>query len=263
MSKSDRTRQNRSVVPRFRVTRTVDAAESAAFRRYHSPPRRMALSISDLAREQQGQRERGRHRRRSDTPKRRSSSATGPDFRACYCSGGWDGIDLGEAISAVDMAGGALPDDVKTTQTPTLLPQAPDDGLQPVVPKPGDEEVVVVVQDELQAEAVQQLGTGPAPGQVVATSTEPAPDAQDQEVQTIAPPEAAAPPPAPAPPTPEVEPTPVTPPEAPAPPVAEEPQVPATKRMKCKCGGTFDVPLEPRPLEVQCPHCGTTGTLKQ
>jgi hypothetical protein len=166
-----------------------------------------------------------------------------------------DGIDLGEAISAVDMAGGELPSDVQTTQTPTLLSQPSDDGLQPVVPTPGDEEVLVVVQDELHAEAVQQLGNGQVPGQVVATSTEPAPEAEQSMVQTIEqPPETTqvvAPPPAPVPQTPEPE------------PAAAEPPAPATKKMKCKCGGYFDVPLEPRPLEVQCPHCGTTGTLKQ
>jgi hypothetical protein len=165
-----------------------------------------------------------------------------------------EGIDMGEAISAVDMAGGALPSDVQTTQTPTLLSQPSDDGLQPVVPKPGDEEVLVVVQDELQAEAVQQLGNGQAPGQVLATSPEPGPEAGEPTVQTIEQPPEQEPVTAPVP-MPEVEST--------VPPVADEPQVPATKKMKCKCGGYFDVPLEPRPLEVQCPHCGTRGTLKQ
>jgi hypothetical protein len=36
----------------------------------------------------------------------------------------------------------------------------------------------------------------------------------------------------------------------------------STKRMKCQCDGFFDVPLIPRPLEVECPHCGTTGVLR-
>jgi hypothetical protein len=35
----------------------------------------------------------------------------------------------------------------------------------------------------------------------------------------------------------------------------------AVKRMRCKCGSLFDVPVAPRPLEVQCPHCGTKGTI--
>jgi hypothetical protein len=35
-----------------------------------------------------------------------------------------------------------------------------------------------------------------------------------------------------------------------------------TKRMKCKCGGYFEVPPQPRPLEMRCPHCGTRGTVR-
>jgi hypothetical protein len=60
----------------------------------------------------------------------------------------------------------------------------------------------------------------------------------------------------------------VTPPPQPSPPPVEAPPAPGaapgtgTKTMRCRCGGTFRVPLEPRPLEVQCPHCGVTGMLK-
>jgi len=35
----------------------------------------------------------------------------------------------------------------------------------------------------------------------------------------------------------------------------------AQKSMRCKCGGVFKVPLQPRPLQVQCPHCGASGIL--
>jgi hypothetical protein len=141
------------------------------------------------------------------------------------------GTDLGEAISAVDPVNGHAPPAGPVAQGPALL----GDGGSGVDPHPTDDVLVVMpgVNEE-----------GPGRSTVTATATAPPPRPQ---VRAVVPVHSVAPPTS----TPTVPPTP-SPSTAP----------PGTKTMRCRCGGTFRVPLEPRPLEVQCPNCGVTGTLK-
>lgn len=130
-----------------------------------------------------------------------------------------DGIDLGEAISAVDPVNGRVPPSGPVAQGPAIL----GDGRTGVEVHPSEDVVVVLPeQEDLLPVDPSHAGTGPpiAPAYIV---PEPVASALVQPV--------------------------------------EQAQV-ATKSMRCKCGGIFKVPLQPRPLEVQCPHCGTTGTLR-
>jgi hypothetical protein len=165
-----------------------------------------------------------------------------------------EGIDLGEAISPIDPVNGTVPQAGPMVQGPAIL----GEGASGVDPYPEEDVTVAMPDDGVVLEAVDPGRTTPA--YVVPTPVTPEPPA----------------PPAPtvqhAPPVPSVQPAPVPQRVTPVPvPVSAPPATPveggdgtapSTKAMRCKCGGVFRVPLQPRPLEVQCPHCGTTGTLR-
>jgi len=144
-----------------------------------------------------------------------------------------DGIDLGEALSAVDLVEVETTPSGPVAQGPAIL----GDGGTGVDPYPSDDVVVAM------------------PGEDVLRAADPARGipAQEAPMYGMAEPTSVVTTPEPV--------APAATPMAAAPP---EPQAaPSTKAMRCKCGGTFRVPLEPRPLHVQCPHCGTTGTLNK
>lgn len=47
------------------------------------------------------------------------------------------------------------------------------------------------------------------------------------------------------------------------PPPAPEVEKTKPKLIKClKCGGTIEVTSTERPIDITCPHCGVSGTLK-
>ncbi|NOQ53662.1 MAG: hypothetical protein GQ558_03545 [Thermoplasmata archaeon] len=175
-----------------------------------------------------------------------------------------EGIDLGPAYVATDPVNGddafghpdvraapiigeAGPARIDAPPTEDIILAVPDDAQWQ------DEEVALrpVVMPGPAATAPQRVVKVPATGYVAPPQPAPAP------AQAPAPAPAQAPVPAPA--------------QVPA---AQAPVMPtsptaqhvlpqeAEKSMRCKCGGVFKVPLQPRPLEVQCPHCGTTGVLR-
>ncbi len=139
-----------------------------------------------------------------------------------------EGLDLGEAISAVDPINGRAPPAGPIAQGPALL----GEGGAGVDPNPADDVMVVMPEEG---------SDGPGAPPVVAPAANPVPS-----------------PPSPASPAPVQASTASVVPAQPSP--ASRP--PGTKTMRCRCGGTFRVPLEPRPLQVQCPHCGVAGTLR-
>lgn len=138
-----------------------------------------------------------------------------------------DGLDSGEAISAVDPVNDHAPPAGPFAQRPDLLAFGgpgvdphPSEEVMVGIPAEGDEP-----RDELIAPTTALVAPSPSP-----------------------------PPPPVSPPVPSTRPAPK--------PSTVTYGPPGTKTMRCRCGGTFRVPLEPRPLEVRCPHCGVTGTLK-
>ncbi len=134
-----------------------------------------------------------------------------------------EGLDLGEAITAVDPLNGYRPPRDPVAQGPSIL----GTGGQGIDTNPSEDVVVALPGQEKELE----------------TWEEPAPEAPAPVYRTVAPP---------APQTPS--------------PVSDgtgHPPSVATKSMRCRCGGVFKVPLQPRPLVVQCPHCGTSGTLRR
>jgi hypothetical protein len=134
-----------------------------------------------------------------------------------------EGIDLGEAISASEPVDGMTPLEAPPTKGPAILGQ----GATGVDAHPEEDVLVVMPTDEAETLTAVDPATM-TPAYVT-------PPAEPEPVTVQAPPESATP---------------------------EAAAAPATKTMRCRCGGTFRVPLEPRPLEVQCPHCGVTGTLR-
>ena len=148
-----------------------------------------------------------------------------------------EGIDLGEALIAVDPVTAQAQPAGPVAQGPIIL----GNGGAAVSGSPSEEVVVTLPgQDDRLEEllspsspAVPQQPMQPAmPIQPVATDPVMNGPAKAQ-VQTQA----------------------TSPQQAPQ-------DAPATKSMRCNCGGIFRVPLQPRPLSVQCPHCGTIGTLR-
>lgn len=147
-----------------------------------------------------------------------------------------EGLDLGEAITAVDPVNGYRPPADPVAQGPSLLGV----GGRGVDANPSDDVVVALPGQEGVLETWEEPSPHPAPaGAVPVYRTVANPSPQASQGTTAAGPVAA-----PAPPGP-----------------PDSPQA-ATKSMRCRCGGVFKVPLQPRPLVVQCPHCGTSGTLR-
>jgi hypothetical protein len=142
-----------------------------------------------------------------------------------------EGIDLGDAISAVDPVNGFTPPSEPVAQGPAIL-GAGGAGVT-VHPEKGHMVALPMEEDYEAAELVPVMVTVPEP--------EPAQAAASPPVVAKVP----------------------VPVSVPAPMSESARPTVATKSMRCKCGGIFKVPLQPRPLEVQCPHCGTSGTLKK
>jgi hypothetical protein len=143
-----------------------------------------------------------------------------------------EAVDLGEAIAAADLDAGAVPAPVR----PRAEMLANPDQSTPR-PVPSSEVVVLLDSDR--------------PEERVAPMEPPAGPSTEAQQAATAPPPAQ---PAPAIPT--------TPPAQPSSgEISNGATDEGTKTMKCRCGGVFKVPLEPRPLEVQCPHCGVKGVL--
>ncbi|NIS12387.1 MAG: hypothetical protein GWN18_10050, partial [Thermoplasmata archaeon] len=147
-----------------------------------------------------------------------------------------EGLYLGEGIEAVDPVNGSGPPAGPVAQGPAIL----GTGGAGVDPHPSEEVMVVMptVDEEAVSEPAQPVDQTPA-----YVTPPPQPQVQSQAVPTVQPSTANQGP-------------------APSPVVTPEPVARDTKTMRCRCGGKFRVPLQPRPLEVQCPHCGVTGTLK-
>jgi hypothetical protein len=140
-----------------------------------------------------------------------------------------EGIDLGEAIAASEPVDGSTPLEAPPTKGPAILGR----GATGVDPHPEEDVLVVMPTDDAETltpadpAAMAPAYITPPPGQgPVAVEAPPGPVAVQAQ------------------------------------PAPEDAPAPATKAMRCRCGGTFRVPLEPRPLEVQCPHCGVKGTLR-
>ena len=165
-----------------------------------------------------------------------------------------DGIDLGPAYTPTDPVNGngdvghpdvraapiigeAGPARIEASPSEDIILAVPDDAEW----KDEDVDLRPAVMPGPAATAPQRVVMGPATGSAVP----PLPAPARVPAQTPPPAPAQAPAQAPVMPTPQ----------------QVQPQV-AEKSMRCKCGGIFKVPLQPRPLEVQCPHCGTTGVLR-
>jgi hypothetical protein len=170
-----------------------------------------------------------------------------------------EGVDLGAAIEAIDPMSGQKAPEGPVAQGPAILGM----GRTGVDPYPSEGEVVVMPGDEALLQAVDPSDMTPA-------YVTPKPMRPEPVHQMVPPPQTAQPampvplamPPEPAqqavpPPQPVQPDVPGSLPDTPQEPTGE------TKAMRCKCGGVFRVPLEPRPLQVSCPHCGTTGTLEK
>jgi hypothetical protein len=156
-----------------------------------------------------------------------------------------EGLDLGEAISPIDPLTGEVPSAGPVAHGPAIL----GEGATGVDPYPAEDVTVAMPDEDRVVQPVEPTPSVPAykmgPSVTPEPFVQPVPAPQGTtSVQPVvaAEPQVVAPPP-----------------QAPAEPVQEEV---GTKAMRCKCGGIFRVPLQPRPLEVQCPHCGTIGTLK-
>ncbi|UCC93170.1 MAG: hypothetical protein JSW25_00380 [Thermoplasmata archaeon] len=170
-----------------------------------------------------------------------------------------EGIDLGEAISPIDPVNGTIPQAGPAVQGPAIL----GEGATGLEPYPEEDVTVAMPDDTAVLEAVDPSAAAPAYATDPPTAQEvppppaaPAPPAmpypQQQPVQAAT-----------APPVPAAVAAPQAVVKKQVVPVAQAAEpAPTTKAMRCKCGGVFRVPLQPRPLEVQCPHCGTTGTLR-